>query len=432
MTDAVIQIALPGSPKAGARSRSEDSSAADRGFAQTLREDETGKAASRRKGTANVEKSSWVDARARLSAALAEPSRFTGRTFAGSDRIHDSRDASAPDQDSEADTPDNGGDPFRQPEVLETDLRAVVALPTLPPETPATLIPRVVPKSAPGDTGAAEPQTEGELPLHDDKQARHLVVTNADETAGVPRSPAGLGGSLDALPLAPADDRQQPAETARLLTEVSSKVDPQMAPDARPGAQGSGLKASVVAAQTIPAPAPANVTTSLFIEMLKTESGVPAPAAHTADVVDHAQPRTPWVQTLKVQLHPAELGPVTASLRLAGEQLEVDIRVESTEAYHRLHKDADIIVKAFRALGYEIDQVSIQQPSPSQPGQRSDSGIGGSPNPFRDSSSSHPGSSGGGGQGLGGHEFGTDGNGTERTDAELPANDIRPARGLYI
>ncbi len=67
------------------------------------------------------------------------------------------------------------------------------------------------------------------------------------------------------------------------------------------------------------------------------------------------------VQTLKIQLQPAELGMVTARLRIVGEQLTVDLQVENTEARHRLSTDSDSIVKALRSLGYDIDRVTVQQ-----------------------------------------------------------------------
>ena len=49
---------------------------------------------------------------------------------------------------------------------------------------------------------------------------------------------------------------------------------------------------------------------------------------------------------LKIELHPAELGMVTASLRLAGEQLSIELKPETHEAYRRLATDSDAIVKS--------------------------------------------------------------------------------------
>ena len=68
--------------------------------------------------------------------------------------------------------------------------------------------------------------------------------------------------------------------------------------------------------------------------------------------------------TLKIQLNPLELGMVTARLTVAGEQLAIEIQVQSSDAHKRLSSEHDAIVKALRAVGYDVDRVTIQQ-SPS-------------------------------------------------------------------
>jgi chemotaxis protein MotD len=66
------------------------------------------------------------------------------------------------------------------------------------------------------------------------------------------------------------------------------------------------------------------------------------------------------VNTLKLQMNPEHLGNMTASLRLKGDELSVDVRVETVDAYRQLSKDQDSIVKALKDQGFSIDQVSIQ------------------------------------------------------------------------
>lgn len=68
------------------------------------------------------------------------------------------------------------------------------------------------------------------------------------------------------------------------------------------------------------------------------------------------------VQTLKIQLQPVELGVVTANLRMKGEQLSVEIEVESVEAYNRLSRETDAIARALRSHGIAVDEVVIQTP----------------------------------------------------------------------
>ena len=66
------------------------------------------------------------------------------------------------------------------------------------------------------------------------------------------------------------------------------------------------------------------------------------------------------VNTLKIQMHPIELGLVTATLHLQGEQLVVSLQVETGDAYRQLSDDQDSIVRALRGHGFAVDQVSVQ------------------------------------------------------------------------
>lgn len=66
------------------------------------------------------------------------------------------------------------------------------------------------------------------------------------------------------------------------------------------------------------------------------------------------------VNTLKIQMHPIELGLVTATLRLHGDTLVVSLQVQTGEAYRQLSEDQDAMVKALRDQGFAVDQVSVQ------------------------------------------------------------------------
>ncbi|MCA1403799.1 flagellar hook-length control protein FliK [Ensifer sp. IC3342] len=65
------------------------------------------------------------------------------------------------------------------------------------------------------------------------------------------------------------------------------------------------------------------------------------------------------LNTLKIQMHPIELGTVTATLRLKDDELQVDLKVESGEAFRQLRDDQGEMVKALRAQGFAVDQVNI-------------------------------------------------------------------------
>ena len=65
------------------------------------------------------------------------------------------------------------------------------------------------------------------------------------------------------------------------------------------------------------------------------------------------------VNTLKLQMSPIELGNVTATLRLHGEELSVVITVETHAAHKQLSKDQDDMLKALRAQGFAVDQIQV-------------------------------------------------------------------------
>jgi len=99
----------------------------------------------------------------------------------------------------------------------------------------------------------------------------------------------------------------------------------------------------------------AAVTTAItqdpeWVTSLSATSGIGHEQAATGKVVN----------TLKIQMNPIELGLVTATLRLHGDALVVSLQVETGEAYRQLSDDQDAIVRALRAQGFAVDQVSVQ------------------------------------------------------------------------
>jgi chemotaxis protein MotD len=82
----------------------------------------------------------------------------------------------------------------------------------------------------------------------------------------------------------------------------------------------------------------------------------PDPAASTGKVVN----------TLKIQMNPIDLGLVTAHMRLSGDQLSVDLKVQSAEAYRQLSNDQGKMMDALRAQGYAVDRITVSM-SPAAP-----------------------------------------------------------------
>ncbi|HEV7307450.1 flagellar hook-length control protein FliK [Ensifer sp.] len=128
-----------------------------------------------------------------------------------------------------------------------------------------------------------------------------------------------------------------------------------------------------------------NANSNAVADAIVGEAGTPSLQPSAA----LAQPGA-WTQagktlnTLKIQLHPIELGLVTATLRLKDDELQVELKVETGEAFRQLRDDQSEMVKALRAQGFAVDQVNIvfnsggdasqgggsQQQAQAQPGQQ--------------------------------------------------------------
>jgi chemotaxis protein MotD len=82
------------------------------------------------------------------------------------------------------------------------------------------------------------------------------------------------------------------------------------------------------------------------------------PGAGTQDTLTQASTGK-VLNTLKIQMHPIDLGMVTATLRLKDDELQVEIKVETGDAFRQLSDDQSAMVKALRAQGFAVDQVNI-------------------------------------------------------------------------
>lgn len=191
-------------------------------------------------------------------------------------------------------------------------------------------------------------------------------------------------------------------------------------------------RVTVVSQQNIPAPIaqPSLSTTTALANALAADPGWRAAASTFQPLA--AQPGLASAHTMKIQLHPAELGMVTANLRLSGEQITVELRVETGEAYRRLSADSADIVKSLRAMGLDIDHVTIQQPQPSSAAQgRADgnnASAGFAPRDQQSFSSAHSGGNGDGRQ----QSASNSNNGSYGSDDAASAAANSAGDGLYI
>jgi chemotaxis protein MotD len=203
-----------------------------------------------------------------------------------------------------------------------------------------------------------------------------------------------------------------------------------------PDAPGQAARVTVLAQQNVPAPATPfpGLTATPLLTAIAADGSWRELAAATDSRGLPAQNAVASTHSLKVQLHPAELGTVTATLRIAGEQLTVELQVESVEAQQRLSADTETIVKSLRALGLEVDRVTIQQsPVVQAPNARTDANTGQNGQPAPDRQSFNGANSGGGNGQTGGQHSGRDtSNGAQASQNTTPGSVDRAGGGLYI
>jgi hypothetical protein len=245
------------------------------------------------------------------------------------------------------------------------------------------------------------------------------------ETAATPFVPMGGGEQADPVRFEPVAARPTPASAE------PPPVDRPPAKDVPPEPARTTPRVTMLAQQNIPAPMPSTalalVETIAAGEFLETATG-----RFSLDAI-HASASHVSAQSLKIQLHPAELGTVTATLRFAGEQLSIELKVENQQAYSRLSSDSDTIVNALRDLGYEIDRVTVLQPQIAiSPATRADTPAS-MPSPQgRSAEQFGAGMAGGGGAGSGGRHSSDGANAGAGGSRGAPPDHENAGGALYI
>ncbi|TIQ38810.1 MAG: flagellar hook-length control protein FliK [Mesorhizobium sp.] len=217
---------------------------------------------------------------------------------------------------------------------------------------------------------------------------------------------------------------QRTAQTAQSMASINQ---------AKPSSAAGRM--DVVSQQSFPAPPqnPVGQTASTLVEAIASDNGVQQAFSSASTASQAATSVAVPTHVLKIELHPSELGMVTASLRLSGEQLSIEMKPETHEAYRRLTADSDAIVKSLRGLGFDVDHVTILQPSiavhsPS----RADANAPLPMSTGRDQPSFQPGNSGGNSAGGDRQPGRNDGNGAQ--EFSRAASPLREGAGddIYI
>ena len=63
---------------------------------------------------------------------------------------------------------------------------------------------------------------------------------------------------------------------------------------------------------------------------------------------------------MSVQLNPANLGTVTATLQVSGDRLVIHLQVQTAEAYRQLSTGNDAILDKLKGHGYAVEAITVQ------------------------------------------------------------------------
>jgi chemotaxis protein MotD len=74
---------------------------------------------------------------------------------------------------------------------------------------------------------------------------------------------------------------------------------------------------------------------------------------------DGLAPTSNVVHTLKLQLNPDNLGTVTASMRLVGDELSIHLTVHNSAAYRELTSGSSSLVDGLRSQGFSVDNITV-------------------------------------------------------------------------
>lgn len=290
----------------------------------------------------------------------------------------------------EGEAPDD--EPSDDPEAAGTE--ALLPLLTILDQRPAKAAPATDEMSAEADAGKLETSKARaqnnvlQLPAERRPQPTITVLDSksADEPASQPPQAAfgkTLAANFGAL-ASQAPDRPMPAQDLQTRTGQPANLDtPTGALEkAEKSERGTILAEAVKQAsktretddrrsETRPAAveaksaapvvqSPAFSTGAPIVETLVAKLPLAATASVTHIPTQSASSGT--LQSLKIQLHPAELGMVTARLRVTDGQLSIEVEVETSEAHNRLSGETEAIARALRSHGISVDQVVIQAP----------------------------------------------------------------------
>lgn len=207
--------------------------------------------------------------------------------------------------------------------------------------------------------------------------ARETISVGAERSTsaadrGAPMIPEAMRTGPD-QGMSDRNERSSIGDETRQMLNAATKADGRSREDqvrSDPLSQRVTVVSSQNAPLTPPAPAPTSLVlsnpASQVVAAVREEANeISRAAAASIEAHDSTASKNRPVQTLQIQLQPADLGRVNARMSLDGAQLRVELQVETEQARAALAKDTDAILKSLKAAGFEIDRVTIQQAPPS-------------------------------------------------------------------
>ncbi len=283
------------------------------------------------------------------------------------------------------------------------------------------------------DTAKSIGDDKPSLKIHIDQTAAARPAGGATAPANTPNVIAGTSAQDAAISVGSATEEAVTGDnTAMSAEQLKSETSGRASNDALK--QSGASRATVSTEQNFPAPALQNVSQAArdVIDAIASNAAPAKAASAAATGIQNGSPVAVPAHILKIELHPAELGAVTANLRLVGEQLSIELKPDTYEAHRRLSSDSEAIVKSLKSLGFDIDKVTILQPSiASTPATRADAPQTGT-SLGRDQSSFQPGNSSGNGDGTNGQPGRNRGDDRQPEQRSAQPSQDRPGRGLFI
>lgn len=175
-------------------------------------------------------------------------------------------------------------------------------------------------------------------PIEEPNVAGTRAPSATDRAAGTHKSDATAAGAL-------------PAGQANILTQQDGAAMP--APPVTVATASNGV------AKTNPA------TGSLLNQLEQVEVIRELAASDRLGFVSRLSQNGGSIQVLRLQLKPAELGTVTAHMRMENGQMTVELIAEKDAAFRQLSKDMSIMQTAMRSMGIIVDEIIVSQGSAS-------------------------------------------------------------------